>query len=157
MKEYLSGKNFQDKTLDDIVNKYYRNRIDKPYILELQGLEEKSFYQFVKACIRYNRRHKKEKNIKANHLRELLEHDLEGLDSNKYIREYINNRVQDFAIILKYTSTIFPNHIVEMKDTILVKWELKATGHTTEEIRDIIVRNSGSDYRLKYNLFLDDD
>ncbi|MCK5180550.1 MAG: hypothetical protein KAR32_13555 [Candidatus Omnitrophica bacterium] len=106
--------------MSNLVEKYYKSWIGSHPLLGNQNSVEK-FYKFVKACLRYGKIFQN-----GRWLKHFLERDLaKKYYDPKYIEDQKRNIISLFEHLIDFQRTKFPDHLIEMKNPILVKQELR--------------------------------
>jgi hypothetical protein len=147
--------------MHELIEKYYRVWINGPTLME-HSLDRDRFYRFVKACIRYSKHWNAKQDIHGSWLRYFLERDLPKRYTNKQFREKIIREIVIlFEDILDFNKTLFPDHILEMRDPYSVMGQLRMQAHidkdsnrrpiySDNEIEKILADNFGPSWREGY-------
>lgn len=141
-----------------LIKKYYRVWINGPALME-HNLDRDRFYRFVKACTRYSRHWNAKQKIDVEWLRYFLERDLPKRYKNKQYRDEIIKEILTlFGDILDFNRTLFPDHLLEMRDPYSVMGQLrtqiyidkegnKKPVYSDDEIEKILRDNFGPSWR----------
>ena len=134
--------------MPELIEKYYKGWINGPTLLE-DRLDRDRLYRFVKACIRYSRRH-----IDTGWLRHFLKRDLAKRYSEQYRDEIIMEILILFEHIINFNKTSFPDHIFEMRNPYAVYGDLRGHGCSENETEKILRDNFGSSWRKDWSLLM---
>jgi hypothetical protein len=146
--------------MHELIAKYYRVCINGPTLLD-HYLDRERFFRFVKACIRYSKHWNAKQDMHGSWLRYFLERDLSARYNEQHQDKIIHEIIVLFENILEFNKTTFPDHLIEMKDPIQVKWELQRYRradkngkqepyYSDEEIEKILKDNFGPSWRENY-------
>ena len=125
-----------------LMKRYYDEWLRSPTLLE-NPHDQDRFYQFIKACNKYGRKHRS-----GSWLRSFLENDLKDRFPEDYKQQVISHAVSIFDHISLYETVAFPNPMVELKSRTSVYDTMyrlqRADGskfYTEQEILDFIKEN----------------
>lgn len=138
-------------TMSPIVRRYYSAWIKGATLLE-HPLDQKRFYQFVKACVRYSR-----SPVHSGWLRSFLEADLPGSAGS----EATGKICLLFEHLIDFSRTPFPNVLVEWRDPYRVSNGLESmrildeTGkersfYSREQVKQLVEENFGVNWREEW-------
>ncbi|NOZ74438.1 MAG: hypothetical protein GXO90_03545 [FCB group bacterium] len=138
-------------TMSPLIAKYYNNWLSGPTLLGHPN-DEKRFYKFIKACVRYSRKSKN-----GVWLKYFIERDLK----EKYTEDYFNSvcleAISIFDHIIDYLQVHIPDYSIEMKNPYYVASDLrriiKDDGDpymSEKEIENYLIEKFGDNWREKY-------
>ncbi|TAK57162.1 MAG: hypothetical protein EPO24_10205 [Bacteroidetes bacterium] len=135
--------------MSSIIEKYYQKWINTPKILyHPQDIQQ--FYKFVKACLKYKRKH-----LDGHWLRKKLEKDLVKLfGDNDYTRQLIQDAVNLFQHLIDFQNTSFPDVMLEMREPYKVSMYMRGLRdqngkpcYTYEQVESALIENFGTDWQ----------